>query len=140
MVSSSTPTYQELTGDRSGSKSFGSGPRQRREPVAAVALMGRRSSKAALHSYALSQRYKLRGSNVRVLEIVPPYVQTELAGTQQATDPRAMPLAEFIAETMTLMAREVDEVLVQRVNKLRSNPGPNEYPFVEEFNRMMAGH
>lgn len=73
--------------------------------------MGRRSTKAALHSYALSQRYKLRGSNVRVLEIVPPYVQAELAGTQQATDPRAMPLAEFIAETMTLMAREVDEVL-----------------------------
>jgi uncharacterized oxidoreductase len=33
---------------------------------------------------------------VEILELAPPYVQTELAGPSQATDPAAMPLADYI--------------------------------------------
>ena len=46
----------------------------------------------------------IRGSAVEVLELAPPYVQTELGGPSQATDLNAMPLAEYVAEVMHLLA------------------------------------
>jgi uncharacterized oxidoreductase len=57
-----------------------------------------------------------------------------------AVDPRAMPLKDFIAETITALGTDADEVLVERVAMLRNNPGPNEHEFVNKFNDMMAGH
>ncbi|MEM9965277.1 MAG: SDR family oxidoreductase [Asticcacaulis sp.] len=62
------------------------------------------ATKAFVHSYSLSLRKQLERTNVQVLELVPPYVQTELMGSQQATDPRAMPLSDFISEVMTILA------------------------------------
>ncbi|WP_414224968.1 hypothetical protein [Cupriavidus necator] len=50
------------------------------------------------HSFTLSQRFALRGTNVRVLEIAPPWVDTNLV--YRSRDPRAMQLDPFIAETM----------------------------------------
>jgi uncharacterized oxidoreductase len=97
------------------------------------------ATKAALHSFALSQRYLLKGTSVKVLEIAPPYVQTELNGPGQASDPRAMPLQEYIDETVQLLGTNADEVLVERVKPLRNNAGPNEHAFVDKFNDMMAG-
>lgn len=79
------------------------------------------ATKAALHSWTESLRYQLRDTSIEVLEIAPPYVQTELTGAHQATDPNAMPLAEYIAETMTLLASPPasGEILVERVKPLR---------------------
>lgn len=98
------------------------------------------ATKAAIHSYAMSQRYLLKGTSVRVLEIAPPWVQTELMGPQQASEPRAMPLKDFIDETIAELGTDADEVLVERVKMLRDNPGPNESAFVNQFNDMMSGH
>jgi uncharacterized oxidoreductase len=56
-------------------------------PLALTAVYS--STKAALHTYTLSQRYKLRGTSVSVLEIVPPWVQTDLMNSNE--EPRAMP-------------------------------------------------
>ena len=94
------------------------------------------STKAALHSYTLSQRYKLRGSSVEVLEIAPPWVQTDLLNSNN--EPRAMPLAQFIDETMKALGVATEEVLVEQAKGLRNNPGPGEGKFVTEFNDMMA--
>lgn len=79
------------------------------------------ATKAAIHSYSQSLRLQLRGTGVRVIELAPPYVQTELTGPHQATDPNAMPLDDYISETMTLLEAEPDaeEILVQRVRFLR---------------------
>jgi uncharacterized oxidoreductase len=49
-------------------------------PLALTAVYS--STKAALHACTLSQRYKLRGTSVSVLEIVPPWVQTDLTNEQ----------------------------------------------------------
>jgi uncharacterized oxidoreductase len=96
------------------------------------------ATKAALHSYTLSERFRLKGTSVKVLEIVPPYVQTELQGDRQKNDPRAMPLKDYIAETMQLLGTDADEILVERVKMLRNNAGPNEAEFVNKFNDLMV--
>jgi uncharacterized oxidoreductase len=79
------------------------------------------ATKAALHSYTESLRFQLRGTPVQVLELAPPYVQTELMGAAQATDPLAMPLKDFIAESIQIISRTpaAAEILVERVKPLR---------------------
>ena len=79
------------------------------------------ATKAGLHFYTLALRHQLADTSVEVIELAPPYVQTELTGTHQATDPRAMPLAEFIAEVMSLLGRDPTpaEIIVERCKPLR---------------------
>ncbi len=75
------------------------------------------ASKAFLHSWLASVRHQLRNVPVEVLELSPPYVQTELTGPQQASDPRAMPLDDFVADVMRLLARGKHpggEILLER--------------------------
>jgi len=79
------------------------------------------ATKAAIHSYTQSLRYQLKSTNIEVIELAPPYVQTELMGSAQANDPRAMPLKAFLDEVMTILKENpnVTEVLVERVKPLR---------------------
>lgn len=90
------------------------------------------ATKAALHSYAQSLRFKLRDSPVQVLEVIPPWVRTELLNSTE--EPRAMPLDEFISGTMSALASGDEEVMVPRAAFLRSQAGPNEAQFVRSFN------
>ena len=94
------------------------------------------ATKAAIHSYTMSLRWSLRNSSVSVLEIAPPWVQTDLLNSKE--EPRAMPLAEFIAETIAVLGSDVQEVLVERAKPMRANPGPNEYAFVAQFNQALV--
>jgi uncharacterized oxidoreductase len=102
-------------------------------PLALTAVYS--ATKAALHSYALSQRFLLRDSGVRVLEIAPPWVRTELMNSQEAT--QAMPLDRFIAETLDVLGTDVDEILVEAAKPLRANPGSEEHALVNGFNQQM---
>lgn len=90
------------------------------------------ATKAALHSYALSQRFMLRDTNVTVQEIAPPWVDTDLI--KKSGDPRAMPVDAFIAETMQGLATDVPEVVVEAVRPVRANPGPGEHALINAFN------
>jgi uncharacterized oxidoreductase len=99
-------------------------------PLAVTAVYS--ATKAALHSFVLSQRYALRRTGISVLEIAPPWVQTDLLGSNN--EPRAMPLAEFIEETMDVLGTDANEILVERAKPLRNNPGPNEGMLVTQFN------
>ncbi|MCW2660846.1 MAG: oxidoreductase [Mycobacterium sp.] len=78
------------------------------------------ATKAALHSYTQSLRFQLRGTAVQVIEIVPPQVQTALQG-ERGFDARAMPLDDYITETMTLLQTQpqAEEILVERVKGFR---------------------
>jgi uncharacterized oxidoreductase len=79
------------------------------------------ATKAAIHSYTQSLRWQLRQTNTEVIELIPPYVQTQLMGVEQAADPRAMPLADFVAEVMEIIKTQpgVTEVNVENVKPLR---------------------
>ncbi|MDH2326959.1 SDR family oxidoreductase [Cereibacter sp. SYSU M97828] len=69
------------------------------------------ATKAAIHSWSQSLRHQLRGTSVEVLEIAPPAVQTDLM-PGHATNPNAMPLAEFIDETMGILSQDPTPSLV----------------------------
>jgi uncharacterized oxidoreductase len=99
-------------------------------PMAMTAVYS--ATKAALHSYAQSLRFKLRDSPVRVLEVIPPWVRTELLNSTE--EPRAMPLDEFISGTMLALASDADEIMVPRAEFLRGQAGASEAAFVRSFN------
>lgn len=102
-------------------------------PIAPTAVYS--ATKAAIHSFSLSQRFMLRDSSVRVQEIAPPWVNTDLV--KKTDDPRAMPLEDFIAQTMALLAGDDLEVVVEGGKPFRNNPGPNEHAFVNGLNQSL---
>lgn len=99
-------------------------------PMAATSVYS--ATKAALHSYVLSQRFKLRDTSVRVLELAPPWVRTDLMNSREAE--AAMPLNDFIAQVMQQLGTETEEILVGNAPQLRANYGPGEGEFVTAFN------
>jgi len=78
------------------------------------------ATKAAIHQLSETLRLQLADSTVRVVELVPPSVQTELMPGHQ-DEPSAMPLGEYIDETMAILQTQPDvtEVQVERVKFLR---------------------
>ncbi len=102
-------------------------------PLAVTAIYS--ATKAALHSYVLSQRFLLRDNGVRVLEMSPPWVRTELMNSQEAE--QAMPLDQFISETLDVLGTDAEEILVEAAKPLRANPGPEEHALVDGFNQQM---
>ena len=99
------------------------------------------ATKAAIHSYTQSLRYQLKDTPVEVLELVPPYVQTGLMGEHQENDPTAMPLADYIAEVMSILQAEPTppEICVEQVKSRRFAEANGGYDaFFKQFNDMMA--
>ncbi|BCX69037.1 SDR family NAD(P)-dependent oxidoreductase [Pseudomonas izuensis] len=103
-------------------------------PMAVAAVYS--ATKAALHSYTLSQRYLLREQGIQLVEVAPPWVRTELLNSSE--EERAIPLDQFITQAMEQFESGVDEVLVSPAEAMRANPGPNEHAWVDQFNDMLA--
>jgi uncharacterized oxidoreductase len=84
------------------------------------------ATKAAVHSFSLSLRHQLRDSNVKVIELIPPYVATELGGSVQAPAGalRQMPLENFVAETMKELEGCGDEIAIGGAKNLLAASSP----------------
>jgi uncharacterized oxidoreductase len=98
------------------------------------------ATKAAIHSYTQSLRWQFRGSSTEVLELIPPYVATDLMNG--ASDPRAMPLDRFIAEVMEILKAQptVTEICVEGVKPLRFAAESGRYDAVfQRLNESMGG-
>lgn len=89
------------------------------------------ATKAGIHMLSEAIRLQFDGTSVRVLEIEPPSVQTDLT-PGHAEDPHAQPLDEYIAETMSLIETqpEATEIQVERVGFLRHAEVRGDYPQV----------
>jgi uncharacterized oxidoreductase len=98
------------------------------------------ATKAAMHSYTQSLRFQLRDTAVGVIEIIPPHVQTALQG-ERGFDPRAMPLDEYISETMALLQSQPtpDEIVVENAKRWRFAERNGEYDDIYlPFNQAMT--
>jgi uncharacterized oxidoreductase len=103
-------------------------------PLASTAVYS--ATKAALHSYSMSQRFQLRDTTVKVQEIAPPWVDTDLV--KKSGDPRAMPLDIFVEKTLKGLETDIPEVYVEEIAALRDNPGSKEHALVHGFNEALA--
>lgn len=80
------------------------------------------ATKAALHSLTLSLRYQLKDTHIKVFEIAPPSVDTEL-GHQRRTDKSqshgGMPVKEFIQGAMEAIEKDILEAPIADARHLR---------------------
>jgi uncharacterized oxidoreductase len=93
------------------------------------------ATKAAVHSFTLTLRQQLKGSHIKVIELIPPYVATELGGPSKPAAPgalRQMPLETFVAETMKELAGDADELAIGGAKNLYAAVSP------ENVNRILA--
>ena len=83
------------------------------------------ATKAAVHSFSLTLRQQLRNTSVKVVELIPPYVATELAGGSPSPSGamHQMPLQNFIAETMGELASDADEIAIGGARNLVAASG-----------------
>lgn len=103
-------------------------------PMAFAALYS--ATKAGIHSYSMSLRYRLKGTSVEVQEIAPPWVQTDLLNSSE--EARAMPLKPFLDQTMEALGTDQHEVLVEIAKPFRANPGVDEAAFFHQMNDWFA--
>lgn len=86
------------------------------------------ASKAAIHMLSESIRLQLADTTVKIVEIQPPAVRTELMPGQQDSD-FAMPLREFVSEVVGLLEQQPDanEIQVESVKFLRYGEARGDY-------------
>ncbi|MCF4136354.1 SDR family NAD(P)-dependent oxidoreductase [Streptomyces sp. Tue 6430] len=86
------------------------------------------ASKAAIHMLSESVRLQFAGTSVKVVELVPPAVRTALLPGHEDNE-LAMPLDEFVAETVALLEARPDakEIQVERVKFLRHGEARGDY-------------
>jgi len=79
------------------------------------------ATKAFVHSFSMSLRHQLRNSPVRVIELAPPAVETDLGkapGVPEFKYPK-LPLEAFISQTMKALATDTGELPIGQAKMLR---------------------
>lgn len=77
------------------------------------------ATKAAVRSFTISLRRQLAGSSVRVVELIPPIVRTDLHRHLPEPPPMAMELDAFVAAAMKGLDAGKDEIAVGLARPLR---------------------
>ena len=96
-------------------------------PIAAMPVYC--ATKAAIHSFTISLRYQLKDTSIKVFEIVPPAVDTELgkgATSDESQEYRGVPPSEVAEATIKALANNEYEIIVGEAKGLvagaRTNP------------------
>jgi uncharacterized oxidoreductase len=82
------------------------------------------ATKAALHSATISLRHQLRGTSVKVFEIIPPSTDTDLGHERrpEGESHGGIPVQEFLDETIEGLKNDELEMLVGHARNLKANP------------------
>ena len=89
-------------------------------PIAAMPIYC--ATKAAIHSFSLSLRHQLKGTPIKVFEIIPPMVDTELdkgMGGEQGQEDRGIPPAEVAKAAIKALKNNEYEIAVGMAQNLR---------------------
>lgn len=81
------------------------------------------ATKAAMHSFTLSQRWQLRNTNIQVVEVAPPSVDTELGHDRREDKTQShggIPISEFIKEAMAALIDGEPEAAIGGAKDLRA--------------------
>ena len=91
------------------------------------------ATKAALHSWTLSLRHQLRHTSVKVVEMIPPKVNTDLGGKGLHDD--GVPLEEYVGSAFQNLCKGVTEFGFGSSEMLRSASRANLNETFERLNR-----
>jgi uncharacterized oxidoreductase len=104
-------------------------------PIAAMPVYC--ATKAALHSYTFSLRYQLKDTNVRVFEIIPPAVETDLGKTSpdEESGYKGIPPSRLAEAVIKALAKDQYEIAVDEAKGLVATVSPDFKPAFENMNR-----
>lgn len=108
--------------------------------VPGAAVPNYSATKAALHSFSLSLRVQLQGTDVHVLEVIPPLVESELHdpyGTTEKLSKFWMPLDEYTKVTMEGLRRGDPHVACGMADQLFKRFDMRKGEFAEGFHNNM---
>jgi uncharacterized oxidoreductase len=81
------------------------------------------ATKAAIHSLTMSLRYQLRNTTIKVFEVIPPSVDTELGHERREDKTQShggIPVAEFLSEAMDALKNDILEAPIGQSKGLRT--------------------
>jgi len=105
-------------------------------PIAAMPVYC--ATKAAIHSFTQSLRYQLKDTSIKVFEVIPPTVDTELdkgAREQRGQEDRGIPPVEVAKATMKALESNQYEVTVGMAENLKMGARTNPEQVFQNINR-----
>lgn len=96
------------------------------------------ATKAAVHSFSMSLRHQLRDTSIKVFEIIPPTVDTELdrgARAQREQQERGIPPAEVANATINALGKNEYEVAIGMAQNLRTGSRNNPDQAFQNMNK-----
>jgi len=96
------------------------------------------ATKAAIHSFSLSLRHQLRNTSIKVFEIIPPTVDTELdkgARAQRGQGDRGIPPAEVAKAVIDGLGKDEYEIAIGMAQNLRMGSKNNFDQIFQNMNR-----
>ena len=96
------------------------------------------ATKAAVHSFTVSLRFQLRDTSVKVFEVIPPMVDTELdkgGRDEREQEERGIPPAEVAAAVMKGLANDEFEIAVGEAQGLKQGARKNPEKLFQDLNQ-----
>ena len=94
-------------------------------PIAAMPIYC--ATKAAIHSFSISLRHQLRNTPIKVFEIIPPTVDTELDKGINGNSNRGIHPSEVAKATLNALEKDEFELAVRMAKNLRAAESKNNF-------------
>jgi len=96
------------------------------------------ATKAAMHSFSVSIRHQLRDTSIKVFEVIPPTVDTELdkgARDERGQDDKGIPPSEVAKATLKALEKDEYEIAIGMAQNLRMGARNNPEKIFQGINQ-----